>query len=829
MSWLDKALKNAGQPARASENPRSREIRALIKAWLAHQEGGWASSSPEEAEDQAKLLALPPKDLIAVIKLTLEAHLEVRGELTLTDYTRLEVSEKLVTQIARRSLPLDAQDVREILSLYREVLLHLESLRYHRGLPGMMVRAAEAGGWPAEVRSALQALLEVMPKVAGEPTMAYERKMMKEVEFAIAKGSGDPVRAMGIERDAWGEQAMAALSAMDAKQRARLQPVLEYCASAKGTAPSEKWLKAGTKALEPFGSDKFAALACDWLRMMRGSVPKDPEAQRDFVLSEGNADLLKGMAWLLAELPAEAAASALGDAALAAFRKVPSAGGRSVKLGNACVHALKMLPGLLGAQQLVLLRGAVRQASYRAAVEEALAECAKRLNLSVADMEELATPGHGFVDGRLTVAFGAAAAELALDRTSVGVAWRNAQGKQPKSEPAEIKRDFPEQRKALKRLVEDVDKTIGGVRDRLERAPMALREWPLEAWRQRYFDHPVAGALARRLIWRFRGAGEQAGLWADGRWIDESGAPLEIAGATTVLPWHPVAASASAESVRAWRALLARHSMVQPFKQAHREIYLLTDAERTTGTYSNRFAAHVLRQHQFASLCAARGWRFQLQGMSFENSGIATLALAEWNLRAEFWVDASTEDVAPSGAFLHLLTDQVRFSREEEAVPLAEIPPLVLSEVLRDVDLFVGVTSIGADPTWADNGGRHQEYWQSYSFGELSVAAQGRKEVIGELLPRLSALRGIAEIDGRFLVVQGRKRQYKIHLGSGNILMLPNDQYLCIVPDRSTKPDPELRLPFEGDSALAVILSKAFLLARDDQIKDPTIVRQIEA
>ena len=38
-----------------------------------------------------------------------------------------------------------------------------------------------------------------------------------------------------------------------------------------------------------------------------------------------------------------------------------------------------------------------------------------------------------------------------------------------------------------------------------------------------------------------------------------------------------------------------------------------------------------------------------------------------------------------------------------------------------------------------------------------------------------------------------------------------------------------LFLPFEGDSTLAVILSKAVLLARDKVITDPSIVRQIRS
>jgi hypothetical protein len=86
-------------------------------------------------------------------------------------------------------------------------------------------------------------------------------------------------------------------------------------------------------------------------------------------------------------------------------------------------------------------------------------------------------------------------------------------------------------------------------------------------------------------------------------------------------------------------------------------------------------------------------------------------------------------------------------------------------------------------------------------------------------------------LDGRFLTVRGDLRTYKIHLGSGNILMEPNDQYLCIVPGRGLDGSlgGQLFLPFDGDTTLSIILSKAFLLADDRSIKDPTITRQINA
>ena len=58
--------------------------------------------------------------------------------------------------------------------------------------------------------------------------------------------------------------------------------------------------------------------------------------------------------------------------------------------------------------------------------------------------------------------------------------------------------------------------------------------------------------------------------------------------------------------------------------------------------------------------------------------------------------------------------------------------------------------------------------------------------------------------------------------------MTPNDQYLCIVPKQGVVEDGKVLLPFEGDRTLSVILSKAFLLADDEKIKDETITQQIK-
>ncbi len=829
MGWLEKLRGALG--GKAAQVTEDLEIKELVHSYLVDPVGGdqW-KIDVRAVRAGAVILDLPVERASAVIRSVLLG--EIYNPAGQQDWLRRNRSEKLISDLSRRALQLTLEEAQVLLALHAEVQKQTDWPRFP-ALPKAIARSAQDGGWTDAIRPSFSQVREAL-LTSRWAQYAQVRKAVKEIELLITGAA----KICSIESDAWGDKARATLDVMDAATRERWQAVLNYCVSAKGSAPSGKWLKAGDAVVEQFGKSAFAEHAYAWLDLLQEPAPKrdDPQARR-WLLSESNGDLLKGLVWLLVQVPEVGSAAALRNAAIAAFRKIPNYGARSVKAGNACLQALKLFPGLIGARELAVLQATLKLPSQAAAVAKALTECAKRLNLSLAEIDELATSDHGFADGRRILQFGEFSAELRIESDAVLVDWRDTDGKARKAEPKQVKSEFAEPRKAMKRLIADVEKTLAAVRHRLERLPLETREWPVDTWQERYCNHAIVGPLTRRLIWRFRGESEKAALWLDGCWRDELGEPVDIAG-TAVLPWHPV--FASAQSVRNWRAVLSKHEVVQPFKQAHREIYLLTDAERNTRTYSNRFAAHVLRQHQFASLCLARGWRYRLQGV-FDSHNTPVLRLPHWNLEAEFWVDAAGGNpdagASASGIWLHVMTDQVRFRpmpREgasaleaTEALALEDVPPIVLSEVMRDVDLFVGVTSVGNDPTWNDGGpdGRFRQYWHDYSFGALSIAAENRVQIIEELLPRLT-LRDCARIDGKFLVVRGRLRTYKIHIGSGNILMEPNDQYLCIVADRSPR-QPDAKLPFEGDGTLALILSKAFLLARDDQIQDASITRQI--
>ncbi|HTD85139.1 MAG TPA: DUF4132 domain-containing protein, partial [Candidatus Binatia bacterium] len=420
-------------------------------------------------------------------------------------------------------------------------------------------------------------------------------------------------------------------------------------------------------------------------------------------------------------------------------------------------------------------------------------------------------------------------------------------GPPQRSVPIKIKTTYPEELKELEASAADIEKTLPEQRDRIDTLFRQERSWPIKVWRERYLDHPVVGTLARRILWEFTmGDYTTAGIWHEGHLLDieRKRIALDNTGATVRL-WNPIGKHKG--DIAAWREWLEAQQIQQPFKQAHREIYSLTDGERQTGTYSTRFAGHVLKQHQFHALCVARGWRHQLRRMVEGEAEFPapSLLLPQWGLRVELRVDgigcdygADGADTNEEGVYLRVGTDQVRFYRIDPPqdadaaaagpVPLEEIPLLVFSEVMRDLELFIEGATIGNDPTWSHGGpqGRHRQYWHAYAFGELNAAAATRKEVLQRLVPRLK-IGNLCQFEERFLSVQGSWRTYKIHLASGNILMDPNDQYLCIVLQRNDAQNFPVALPFEGDRTLAAIISKAFLLANDTKITDASIVSQI--
>lgn len=86
---------------------------------------------------------------------------------------------------------------------------------------------------------------------------------------------------------------------------------------------------------------------------------------------------------------------------------------------------------------------------------------------------------------------------------------------------------------------------------------------------------------------------------------------------------------------------------------------------------------------------------------------------------------------------------------------LDQIPPLIFSEVMRDIDLFVAVASVGNDPAWEHR--QEMAYWGEYNNEIFLASAETRKQVLAELLPKLKIAKQ-TRIEGRYLIVEGTLR-----------------------------------------------------------------------
>jgi hypothetical protein len=408
---------------------------------------------------------------------------------------------------------------------------------------------------------------------------------------------------------------------------------------------------------------------------------------------------------------------------------------------------------------------------------------------------------------------------------------------------------------AVKTLAKEIEADLATQIVRLQRLYLEDRFWPSEVWRERYLDHPLLGTLARGLIWRVDGPDRrEAAIWADGMLRDAAGAPVDVAG-TDIRLWHPI--DETQETVIAWRERIAALQIVQPFAQAWREVYRVTDAERATATYSNRWAGHILKQHQFITLGRLNGWTVtHRMWVDARNDEPAHLVFRAHGIVADYWVEGAGDRDAPevldSGAYVYVSTDRLMFSRiaaraetkdsahgprRGEALAVADVPPIVFSEVMRHCDLFTAVASIASDPAWYDRGRdaahpddwRRQamDYWERTSTAELSEAARMRRALLEAIVPKL-AIAGRCAFDDRALIVRGNLQSYRINIGSAAVTIMPLMRHLCIIPASAEGwEDGRIYLPFAGDRTLSVILSKAVLLAADDKITDPVILRQL--
>ena len=241
------------------------------------------------------------------------------------------------------------------------------------------------------------------------------------------------------------------------------------------------------------------------------------------------------------------------------------------------------------------------------------------------------------------------------------------------------------------------------------------------------------------------------------------------------------------------------HRLQQPFKQIFRELYLPTADELAEKTISRRYAGHQVQPKQTVALLKSRGWKVDyeegLQKVFHKQGFMAKMyAMADWFSPAD--VESPT-----------LETVQFHDLKTFKDVAFSTIEPRIFSEVMRDMDLVVSVAHVGGVDAEA-----------SHSSIEM------RAVLLTETM-RLFKIKNV-EIKGSHAIIKGKLGEYNVHLGSAVVHQMAAG-YLSILPVHSHQRG-RLFLPFvDDDPKAAEVISKVLLLARDSEIQDPTILRQL--
>ena len=307
-------------------------------------------------------------------------------------------------------------------------------------------------------------------------------------------------------------------------------------------------------------------------------------------------------------------------------------------------------------------------------------------------------------------------------------------------------------------------------------------------------SNPVVAPIVKGLVYT---DGKCSGMLEGTSFLTVNGEARRLAADTQLRVAHPYDLYAEG-SWRDWQKLLFDRKLVQPYRQVFRELYVKTEDELGTFT-SLRYAGNQIQPQKTVACLKTRRWVADvedgLQKVYYKHNIIARIyALADWFSPADIeaptleWVDF--------------------FDRKTgKQMKIDDIPDILFSEVMRDVDLAVSVAHAGGvDPE------------ASHSTVEL-------RRAVCEFTMPLFGLTNVT-FEKNHALVTGELADYSIHLGSG-VVHIQGGAMINILPVHSQHRG-RLFLPFvDDDPKTAQIISEILLFAEDKKIADPFILQQI--
>ncbi|MBQ6566024.1 MAG: DUF4132 domain-containing protein [Treponema sp.] len=253
-----------------------------------------------------------------------------------------------------------------------------------------------------------------------------------------------------------------------------------------------------------------------------------------------------------------------------------------------------------------------------------------------------------------------------------------------------------------------------------------------------------------------------------------------------------------------WQRHIFGRQIVQPFKQVFRELYVKLDEELDKDR-SYMFAGNQIQPRKAAACLRGRRWiagyEEGLQKVFYKQN-----LIAEIYAQADWFSPADAE--CPAVEFVSFARRLYKPGDEERPLRIRDIPGILYSETMRDVDLAVSVAHAGGvDPETSHSTIEMRRAVCEFSLGLFNI--------------------GNVRFEGNFAIISGSRAEYTVHLGTGLVRKLAGSAINVVAVHSQQRG--RLFLPFaDEDPKTAEVLSKVLMFARDGKIKDPYILNQID-
>lgn len=234
--------------------------------------------------------------------------------------------------------------------------------------------------------------------------------------------------------------------------------------------------------------------------------------------------------------------------------------------------------------------------------------------------------------------------------------------------------------KTLKQFTKDLGQAVELQSNRLEQAMISGRRWSPEHFHKWLVTHPLVGALVKGLVWgSYDDQGQLLTLFrlnAAGQARDLQDLPLALENTQMGLP-HPLEFMAQRD---AWLNHFTALKLPQPLAQLQRETWFLPPHYLNAEEMPD-WRGVTVKSKAIRALISQKGWQAPRNDEGVLQKQIGRGFTAEMSLELAIWALGEYDENV-------VYQVVVRQAPHYQALKLGTVPPLVLSEIHRDLSVL---------------------------------------------------------------------------------------------------------------------------------------------